>query len=75
MYRAKMTSAARFVCVVQTSLKQMKTNQINHLETSQNTKIFKKDKDYKQIWIARFRLIWLARKFEFVWILAAAKRL
>ena len=55
----KSTSAARFVGVVQTLLKPMKTNTIDHLETSQNTKILKINKDYNQIWIARFRLIWL----------------
>ena len=59
---------------LQNAMKTNNTNQIDHLETSQNTKIFKIDKDYNQIWLARFRLIWLARKLEFVWILVAAKR-
>ena len=75
MYRAKMYLRSTICRRRSNIIKIIETNQIDHLETSQNAKIFKTVEDYKQIWIARFRLIWLARKLEFVWILVAAKRL
>jgi len=49
MYRAQCASSARIIGVAQTLLKPMKLNQTDHLETSDDAKIFKIVKGYNQI--------------------------